>query len=253
PRTALVLGANGGQVLDRVHRLLGQPATDAAISWLPLLLAGGLLLAGSLMSVVHQNFPRQSVLATRYTLMVKPAQSASQTAGPSAIRIVPTQIKEEVSTRPTPQPIQLFIKKLPNRPLSSLSAIAMPAQPAIITQAAAHDTPAPYRAGGEVIERYSPRYPPIAMERGVEGAATVAFALTTQGDVSDAHVTQFTGSRLFGSAAIAAISKWKFTPITVAGTPMAQDMTVEFVFKLNDSATSSGPCKIPMGYHVCTN
>ncbi|MGH8321759.1 MAG: TonB family protein [Gammaproteobacteria bacterium] len=254
PRTALVLGANGGQVFDRVQRLLGQPANGVVISWLPPFLAAGLLLTGGLMSVVHQDFPQHSALATRYTLMGRSVQSTLQFAEPSTIHISPTRVKAEASTQTALQPIQL-IKGSASRPLSNLSAIAIPAQPTIVALATtppiAHHPPTPYRAGGEVIERYSPQYPSIAMEGGVEGAATVAFTLTTQGKVADVHVTRITGSRLFGPAAVNAISKWKFTPITVAGTPVTQRMTVEFVFKLNDPLTSSGRCTIPIGYHVC--
>ncbi|MGH8280770.1 MAG: M56 family metallopeptidase [Gammaproteobacteria bacterium] len=256
PRTALVLGANGGQVLDRVQRLLGQPATNAAMSWLPLLLAAGLLLTGSLMSVVNQNFPQKSVLSAKYTIMGKPEKIPAELTRASVLYMPPTRISTLALTRPTLQPIQLF-NKPSIKPLVSLSAIAMPAQPAIATPATAppadYDTPAPYRAGGEVIERYSPQYPSMARERGVEGSATVLFTLTAQGHVADARVTHVTGSHLFGPAAVNALSKWTFTPVTVADRPVEQHMSVEFIFKLNDSAKSSGPCKIPMGYHVCTN
>ncbi|MGH8398526.1 MAG: TonB family protein [Gammaproteobacteria bacterium] len=256
PHVVLVLGANGGQVLDRVQRLLGQPLNNAARPWLPLLLATGMLLAGSLMSVVHQNFPQISALSTKYTIMGKRKHIPGERARSSVLYIAPTRMRTVALTRPTLQPVQLF-NRSSNRPLDSLSAISMPTQremaiPATVPTAT-HDTSTPRRTGGEVIARYSPRYPSIAMERGVEGAATVTFILTAQGKVSDARVTRVTGSRLFGPAAVNALSKWTFTPVTVAGAPVQQHMSVEFVYKLNNSATRRGSCKIPMGYHVCIN
>ena len=92
----------------------------------------------------------------------------------------------------------------------------------------------------------------MAMEQQIEGSATVEFTLTTQGTVTNIKASHVTGSRLFAKAAIRAIRKWKFMPVTMAGVPVTQRMSQEFVFRLFHSPDkSSGPCTIPVGYHLC--
>ncbi|MGA9851461.1 MAG: M56 family metallopeptidase [Gammaproteobacteria bacterium] len=257
PRTAFVLGANGGQVLERIHRLLGQPTTNAAMSWLPLLLAAGLLLAGSFMTVLQQKAPLQSVLAAKYTLTDEPEQNRPQPAQISATATVPTGIINIALTRPALQRIHTLRApgKLVSAPLLALPALATPAQADVAAPTAVpvHRVPAANRGGGTVIAQYSPTYPPLALERGVEGSATVEFTLTQEGEVTDVRVSQVNGSRLFGPAAMDAIRRWRFAPVTIEDESVAQHMAIEFEFRLNGSATSGGPCKIPMGYHVCTN
>lgn len=255
PRNALLLGANGGQVLNRIYRLLGQPATNSLASWLPMLLVAGLLFAGGLMSVVQRQTHLQAALATRYTFMGKPEPVISRPES-RTVAIIPTRIIPMESTQHALQPVPALLDSSDISSLSDLPFLTTPIPPvksSAVEHAAAHATPAPERAGGQVIAQYSPTYPSLALERGVEGAATVEFTLTPVAEITDLQVTRATGSRLFGQAAMDAIRRWKFTPVTVGGVSESQHMAIEFVFKLNGSATSGGPCKIPMGYHLCTD
>lgn len=256
PRVALLLGANGGQVLDRIHRLLGLPTPNVAVSWLPLLLAAGLLFTGGLMQFAQQKTPLQSVLTTKYTMVGTVAQATSTSTKAPSATMMPTRITPTALTPPTLKPVRIP-SELPHPALSGIPVLATPMPPSVTAPvtvtAAAHATPATNQTGGDVIAYYSPIYPPSALEREVEGSATVKFTLTAEGGVTNLRIIHVTGSRLFGQAAMDAIRQWKFTPVTVAGIPVVQPMTEEFIFHIQDRAANHRPCEILTGYHVCAN
>lgn len=255
PRSALMLGANGGQVLDRIHRLLGQSAASMPAAWGPVLLAACMLLAGGLISSNQIKTLWHGMAGARYSLTGRRVENApTSTVWPVSIQ--PTRIQQTPAIRINPRHVSLSasVSALQTAPLASLLAPLAPATlPQVAVTAAQQDTTLP-RLGGEVISRYAPQYPAFAQERGVEGAATIEFTLTPDAEIKNVHVAKVTGSELFGQAAVHVIQKWKFTPITVGGQPVAQHMSVEFVFRLHAATSvSDGPCKAPMGYHVCIN
>ncbi len=257
PHTALLLGADGGQIMERIHRLVGLPAYNAAACWPPLLLTAGLLLAGGLLQFIHPKAPLHLPLTAKYTLL-----GTDKHTGPMPVKISaaammpPTRVTTAAWTRPVSlQPPRL--SELSQVALSTLPVLATPLpsnalSPGIATAAGEPVKPGVKPAGGEVIVQYVPAYPPMAMEQQIEGSATVEFTLTTQGTVTNIKASHVTGSRLFAKAAIRAIRKWKFMPVTMAGVPVTQRMSQEFVFRLFHSPDkSSGPCTIPVGYHLC--
>ena len=256
PRMALLLGANGGQVLDRVHRLLGPAASNTPAFWLPLLLAVGLLFATSIMHFTQPKTQVESVLTDNYTLLSERSLNipASKT---SVATLSPTRINVD-----TAQPDGLKSVQISNGPslnaLNPVSTLAAPVHTVAVATApvntirlVTHEPPAASRAGGTVISRVPPTYPAFALERETQGSATVQFTLTPSGDVTGISVVKVAGSRLFGIAAADAIRQWRFKPVTVAGVPVTQRMTQEFIFRLNDQDPNNEACKIPMGYHVC--
>lgn len=255
PQDALLLGANGGQVLDRIHRLLGRSATSVPAAWSPLLLAGCLVLAGGLISTSPIKSVWRGTLTAKYSLSGQPLETAP-TAKTMPVSVQPTQIAQTAAIQPDPVSIRLP-GGMPAMHIASPatpSALDIPATPRAVDVAATRSEPAPSRSGGEVLARYSPQYPAFAQERGVEGDARIAFTLTKDAEVTDVRVLTTTGSELFGEAAARAIRKWNFTPVILSGRPVAQQMTVDFVFRLHAvPAQSDGPCKAPMGYHVCIN
>jgi len=256
PRSALVLGANGGAVLDRIHRLLGIPASNAAASWVPLLLTAGLLFTASSMQFTHQKSAfQQSVLTAKYTLLGNLASHMPAAKKTSAARLSPTGINAPATHPAALKPVRIH-NKPPRIVFNAIPGLAAPVHPAVMAVDTAapimQSLSAPSHAGGTVIAQHSPVYPSIALERGVEGSATVEFTLTPEGSITAMHVTRVTGSRLFGQAAMDALRQWKIEPATIAGVPVAQRMLEEFVFRLHAPAANSRACKIPMGYHVCS-
>lgn len=61
------------------------------------------------------------------------------------------------------------------------------------------------------------------------GKALVAFTVRADGKVADASVVQ-ADDVLFGEAAVAAVSKWRFHPAQIKGAPVDCRMTLPFVF-----------------------
>lgn len=255
PQDTLLLGANGGQVLDRIHRLLGRSAASVPAAWSPLLLAACLVLAGGLISTSPIKTVWRGALTAQYSLSGQQVETAPADKT-MPVSVQPTHIAQIQTIQSDPAYIHLP-SGMPAVHIASPAAPAaldIPAMPRAVDVAAAGSDPAPARSGGEVIARYSPQYPVFAQERGVEGDARIAFTLTKDAEVADVRVVRVTGSELFGQAALRAIRRWKFTPVILSGKPVAQQMTVDFVFSLHPATTqSSGPCKAPMGYHVCIN
>jgi protein TonB len=70
--------------------------------------------------------------------------------------------------------------------------------------------------------RVPPLYPTRASARGIEGWVVVEFTITASGAVEDPHVVQGDPPRVFNSAAIRAIRRWKYKPKVVGGKPVAQ-------------------------------
>ncbi|MGA9853854.1 MAG: M56 family metallopeptidase [Gammaproteobacteria bacterium] len=255
---ALLMGANGGQILNRIHRLIGVSVSDAPIFWLPLFLIAGFLISASFVQATHQKIALQSVLSSKFSLLADVRQT--DVAAPATFSIPelsPTQIYMTAKARPTNfKPVQILdssigvvLRRLPGLAETIYSVEPNAHSPASAVRIVSTQNLKP----ATVIENHAPVYPALAVERGIEGSATVAFTLTSEGNIIDMHVTQVSGSRLFGQTAIAALRHWRISPATLGGVPVTQHMAEEFIFQLRAPATKSGACEIPIGYHVCTS
>lgn len=89
-------------------------------------------------------------------------------------------------------------------------------------------------AEGDVVPtvRISPQYPPRAARQGLEGQVTVEFTITETGSVIEPVVIE-TSSPVFNREAIKAISRWKFKPRVIDGTPVARRATQTLEFNLD--------------------
>lgn len=255
PSSALLLGANGGQVLDRIHRLLGNSAVSMPAAWGPVLLAACLLLAGGVLSSNQISTLWHGATGTRYSFAGQQLDSVPLPSN-QPVTVQPTRIQQalaiQIDSRRVSLPVDMTAQR--TAALAPLAALHAPAAVQPLAATPVHQNTARVRQGGDVISSYAPQYPNFAQERGVEGAATIEFTLTPDAEIRDVQVAKVSGSQLFGQAAMHAIQRWKFTPVTVDGHPVAQHMSVEFVFRLHAAtAENSGPCKAPMGYHVCMN
>jgi bla regulator protein blaR1 len=255
--SALLLGANGGHILNRIHRLLGVPVPEAPVFWLPLMLIAGFLISASLMQFSHQELALQSIVSTKYSLMADVKQSDLPVpVKSSSYRISPTRINLTAGMRVTDlKPLHLTgtSSGIALEAPPSLANAISPVEPTVVPPApAAQPVTTPPARPAAIIEMRAPTYPALPQQRGIEGSATVEFTLTAEGDITHMHVTHVSGSRLFGQAAVNALRHWKISPATIAGVPIAQRMTEEFTFELKSSTAHNGRCVIPMGYHVCT-
>ena len=60
--------------------------------------------------------------------------------------------------------------------------------------------------------RIEPDYPARAAQRGIEGYVVVKFTITPAGTIKDATVIDAEPKGMFDSAAIDAVSRWKYRP-----------------------------------------
>jgi periplasmic protein TonB len=81
--------------------------------------------------------------------------------------------------------------------------------------------------------RQSPVYPFEMRRAGVTGEVTVDFIVDSDGNVQNAYALKST-QREFESAAVTAVSKWKFKPGRKSGRAVPTHMQVPIVFNLND-------------------
>ncbi len=125
--------------------------------------------------------------------------AATPTTAPGSAASPPPQAAQ---TQPTTQPAAAT----PPRPAPTQAATPAPTPP---------ETPAPkpVRAAGglpDVVSSVQPKYPRDALRDGVAGEVTVAFTVNTDGSVSSATIVTSNPRRVFDSAALEAIRKWRF-------------------------------------------
>ena len=94
----------------------------------------------------------------------------------------------------------------------------------------------PQNAGGNSqvvpLVRINPQYPRNELLAGVEGWVKVRFTVEPDGSVSSPKVVQSKPPRVFDTAALRSIKKWKFKPKVVNGVAVQQDGTQLIEFKL---------------------
>lgn len=78
-----------------------------------------------------------------------------------------------------------------------------------------------------------PVYPFEMRRAGITGEVTVAFIVTSNGDVVDAYALKST-QREFEAPAVAAVMKWKFKPGRKGGRNVNTKMLVPIVFSISD-------------------
>jgi TonB family protein len=72
----------------------------------------------------------------------------------------------------------------------------------------------------------APIYPPQAQAQGVEGEVKVKYDVTDQGTVINAVVVKSESGQVFDTAALNAVTSWKFTPARRDGVAIAQKALV---------------------------
>jgi protein TonB len=76
-----------------------------------------------------------------------------------------------------------------------------------------------------------PTYDDASRRAKISGAVVLSIVITTEGDVKDVKVTKGLSPSL-DQRSIDAVSKWKFTPATRDGKPVAVRISVETSFKI---------------------
>lgn len=84
--------------------------------------------------------------------------------------------------------------------------------------------------------RIPPEYPQGPLRRGIEGWVLVEFTITEAGTVEQVRVLESEPNRVFNSASIRAIKRWKYQPKLQNGRPVAQHNMRETIrFQIKDA------------------
>jgi len=83
-----------------------------------------------------------------------------------------------------------------------------------------------------VLSRVTPRYPPRAQARGIQGWVQVEITVTPAGTVSNARIVDASPKQIFDQASLEAIRRWRFKPAFKDGQPVGQKATLKLVFRL---------------------
>jgi TonB family protein len=81
--------------------------------------------------------------------------------------------------------------------------------------------------------RYTaPEYPPKAMSQKVSGSVTVEYTVDTNGDPRDVRVIEATPPGVFDRAAVTAVKRWHYDPVTANGAPVEVPVRTSIRFEL---------------------
>lgn len=84
-------------------------------------------------------------------------------------------------------------------------------------------------------KKIPPRYPRRAQRLGQEGWAVVHYMVDAQGRTYDWELTEYSGDKSFGKAALEAIKKYKYEPAQFEGRPIDAGSASKITFMLADS------------------
>lgn len=166
---------------------------------------------------------------------VKPAQAFRGTPELTPLGLnVPRQIPDKIRIIEGPErPIDGPIIGMNNDPIPGGSPFAHGAttQPHVVSGPPL----GPQRisqgvAEGMLINRVVPVYPPIARIAGVQGTVVLEATISTRGTIENPHV--ISGHPMLQQAAIDAVSRWRYRPYLLNGTPVEVETTVSVVFSL---------------------
>jgi len=116
--------------------------------------------------------------------------------------------QQAAAQTPPPQPVERPAQAAPPPRPTPTQAAAPPPAP---TPTEAPPQPKPARVGlPDVVSSVQPVYPRDALRDGVSGEVTVAFTVNPDGSVSGASVVSSNPRRVFDTAALDAIRKWRF-------------------------------------------
>ena len=78
----------------------------------------------------------------------------------------------------------------------------------------------------------APTYPPKALDQSVEGWVSLEFTLDMQGGIRDITVKNAVPTGVFEKAAVDAVAKWRYQPVTRDGAAVEQRSAIRVQFKL---------------------
>jgi TonB family protein len=87
-------------------------------------------------------------------------------------------------------------------------------------KAGANIDPATLAGSLKPVKTVPPEYPQSALAKGISGSVLLSFTVDAKGNTSEVQVVQSTPSGVFDRAAVSAVRRWKYAPVTVNGAPV---------------------------------
>lgn len=115
-----------------------------------------------------------------------------------------------------------------------LSAAVVSAQPVQAASAVAKPAPVVVSAVARMDSCDKPRYPAAAARMREEGAVTLKFLISENGQVLSGSVEKSSGYKRLDAAALAALSLCKFKPATVDGKPKQEWSALTYRWQIDD-------------------
>jgi periplasmic protein TonB len=86
-------------------------------------------------------------------------------------------------------------------------------------------------AEGMLLQKVTPRYPPIAQASHTQGTVVLQAVISKNGMIENLRV--LSGSPMLTQAALDAVSQWRYRPYLLNGEPVAVETTINVVFRLS--------------------
>jgi protein TonB len=135
-------------------------------------------------------------------------------------------------------------KQQPEAPKMQMPSVAGPGATSIGVDAPDLDTKVDMKGGLDLgaapsdteavpVVRVDPIYPPLALQRGIEGWVKVMFDIGPSGNVLNPKVVDAEPPRMFEDSALNAVKKWKYKPQVREGKPITtRGNTTKVIFRL---------------------
>jgi TonB family protein len=92
---------------------------------------------------------------------------------------------------------------------------------------------------GNLVDKITPVYPPVAKAAGVTGTVVLEAEISTTGTIEGLRV--LSGPPLLRQAAFDAVRYWRYRPYMVQGEPVRVQTTVNVIFSLSDGEGAAKP------------
>ena len=119
--------------------------------------------------------------------------------------------------------------------------VAAPAEVPLVPEAATVDVQqqmsppgfTPPSSDAAYLKNPTPFYPELARRRGMEGVVRLLVSVRRDGSVDKVLVSHSSGHKVLDAAALNSVKRWRFTPASEDGNPVAATIEVPIRFSLN--------------------
>lgn len=263
----LALAATGGELLERIERLLGRRprqqrgaalASACAFATLTALVVGvatpewaaDLDEAGTTTSATLVAPPSiEAIVAAPATAAHATPRAAELAApGPAIEPVRAGALAEVVPGARAATPAQLIVEPLPQpEPAPDLGGggVSTADAPSVAPPAPATGA-GPEVSGGRMIVGIAPEFPYGARRRGVTGLVTARISVDASGRTTGVEIVHADPPGEFERSVLRATRNWRFTPYLEDGVPVAREIVQQFEF-----AAPKAACTPVTGSRLC--